>query len=127
MTPLHLSLDAVADWREGDGLVRARALMPPSEVQRGEAFRRSVDRDRFTVTRAAVRLALTRVVPDIPPTAWCFEANPWGRPMAAGPKPGPVFNLSHTEANVRPDRIGSFVGRGHSRSSPKYHASPKGS
>ncbi len=85
-------------------LDRYRSLLAPEELARADRFVFERHRDEYLLTRALVRTSLTRVVPEVAPAAWRFEAGPHGRPhvapsVAAG-RAVPSFNLSNAGGMV---------------------------
>lgn len=83
-------------------LSRYAALLSPEEEVRRARFAFEHLRHTFLVTRVLVRSVLSRYAPHVPPEAWTFSANAYGRPAIAAPDPGlPLrFNLSHTDGLV---------------------------
>lgn len=73
--------------------------MTDDERARHERLYFERDRHMFVITRALVRTTLSKYAA-CDPAAWRFEANPWGRPHACGPRPAPYFNLSNTRGLV---------------------------
>jgi len=73
------------------------ALLDSSERDRHQRFHFERHRKQFLVSHALVRLCLSRYAA-VPPEAWTFTLNAWGRPEVVG-QGGPQlrFNLSHTE------------------------------
>src|SRR5262249_19525223 len=79
-------------------LAALEELLSPDERERRQRFYFERDRHRFLVTRALVRTVLSRYA-DVPPMAWNFTTNRYGRPEVAGPTRWPPlrFNVSHTD------------------------------
>ena len=67
----------------------------------GQRFAFEHDRHSFLITRALVRTVLSRYAV-VPPEAWTFVPNGYGKPEIAGPDPVPPlrFNVSHTRGLV---------------------------
>ena len=80
-------------------LARYRAILTGEERARADRFRFARDRRTSLVTRALVRVTLSRYC-DVPPARWRFRANRHGRPEIASPASSLRFNLSHTEGLV---------------------------
>jgi 4'-phosphopantetheinyl transferase len=81
-------------------LARYEALLSPDEKARRERFLQAKDRHQHLIARALVRCTLSQYA-DVPPEAWTFAANRYGRPEISGPiKTGLEFNLSHTRGLV---------------------------
>ena len=78
-----------------------QALLSTEERARGQRFHFAKDRHQFLVTRVLARTTLSRYV-GVPPEAWSFVPNRYGRPEIAGPEGAPPFrfNLSHTAGLV---------------------------
>ena len=101
--PLHPAArsDEVHVWLlEIPGLAALRprlpALLEPEELARAERFRFDLDRDRFALCRAALRLVLARYV-GRPPETLRFGEGPQGKPhLLAGGFPTIEFNLAHS-------------------------------
>jgi len=84
---------------------RLHALLSAEERARGARFHPD-NRSRFVLTRALVRCVLSRYAP-LPPDAWRFENNAYGRPRIAsalqaadGALADLDFNLSHTRGLI---------------------------
>jgi 4'-phosphopantetheinyl transferase len=78
-------------------------LLSEIERQRQSKFVHADDRLRFLVTRALIRVVLSRYVGDVAPAEWIFAPNVHGRPEIANDHPKArriVFNLSHTRGLV---------------------------
>jgi 4'-phosphopantetheinyl transferase len=82
-------------------LARAEELLTPDEKERNQRFLVALARRQHLVARALVRTTLSRYA-DVPPNAWIFTPNRYGRPEIAGPAGVPplCFNLSHTKGLV---------------------------
>jgi 4'-phosphopantetheinyl transferase len=81
-------------------LARYEALMSPDEKARQQRFLVAEARHQHLIARALVRTTLSRYV-DVPPQAWTFAPNRYGRPEIAGPSQTRLrFNLSHTRGLV---------------------------
>lgn len=83
-------------------LNRLRTLLSDDERAQAGTFVFDRDRKRFVLTRALVRTVLSRYAP-VPPGAWAFSINRYGRPAidlrhALGN--GLDFNVSHTAGLV---------------------------
>jgi len=79
----------IQDWRD---------LLPDEERSGEHRFVFARDRRRYVVTRALIRMVLSRYS-RIPPTAWRFTANDYGRPEIANDGAAErdlSFNISHT-------------------------------
>lgn len=95
--------DQLMDDRQ---LTNLRALLSAQELLQEQRFYFSDDRKRYLVTRAMVRLLLSRYVP-IAPEHWVFCKNAYGRPAIAktiadaeSQARGLRFNLSHTRGLI---------------------------
>jgi 4'-phosphopantetheinyl transferase len=71
-------------------------LLNAEERERHGRFRFERHRHQFLVSHALVRTTLSRYAP-VPPEAWAFVTNSYGRPEVAAGLPGLRFNLSHTD------------------------------
>jgi 4'-phosphopantetheinyl transferase len=81
-------------------LVFCASLLDAGERERAGRFVFDVDRDRFIVAHALLRLLLSRHVP-IAPAAWRFDAGSHGKPfITRSLNPGFHFNISHTKGLV---------------------------
>jgi 4'-phosphopantetheinyl transferase len=89
---------AFADRIQDPELIsRYRVLMSVDEREREARFHFAVDRHRYLVTRALMRTTLSLYRPDIPPNAWSFRANAYGRPRITNAEVGSIdFNVSHS-------------------------------
>jgi 4'-phosphopantetheinyl transferase len=76
-------------------LARYEALMSPEERARRDRYMQAKDRHQHVIARALVRTTLSRYT-EVPPEAWTFALNRYGRPEISGPiETGLRFNLSH--------------------------------
>lgn len=77
------------------------ALLSPDERKKRDRFRFPKDQHQCLVTRALTRTVLSRYV-DVPPEAWQFVTNDYGRPEISTPRFASwlKFNLSHTNGLV---------------------------
>jgi len=84
--------DLLADYQD---------LLSPPERLRQQSFAFARDAHQYLVTRALVRLALSRYAP-VPPRDWEFSTNAWGKPeiMAPAGTPPLRFNVSHTRGLI---------------------------
>ena len=85
---------------------RLRLLLTPEEAAQEPRFHFAHDRRRYLVTRAMLRLLLSRYAP-VAPQDWAFTKNAYGRPAiaetiaAAEPAARALrFNLSHTRGLI---------------------------
>jgi 4'-phosphopantetheinyl transferase len=95
---VHLWLCRLDEIREQSLLDAYVSLLVPSELATGARLHFERDRKRHLATRAMVRTVLSHYVP-IPPKAWRFESNRFGRPQIANlhPLAQPIsFNVSHS-------------------------------
>jgi len=104
MPPTDLSLppDEVHVWRVDlealpEVLQRCEAVLSPSERARAQRYVFERDRRRWTVSRATLRLLLSRYL-DVEPTLFEFDLNEFGKPSLAAPykETNMEFNLSHS-------------------------------
>jgi 4'-phosphopantetheinyl transferase len=91
------------DDRQLPGL---RSLLSDEEAARERHFYFADDRKRYLVTRAMVRMLLSRYAP-IAPERWVFSKNAYGRPVIADAIAAAeteardlFFNLSHTRGLI---------------------------
>ncbi len=85
---------------------RLRLLLTPEEAAQEHRFYFEHDRRRYLVTRAMVRLLLSRYAP-VAPERWAFSKNAYGRPAIAehitADEPAARdlrFNISHTRGLI---------------------------
>jgi len=76
---------------------RYEELLADDERERYRRFVFDADRLRYLVAHALVRTTLSRYA-DVPPQAWTFSQNEYGRPEIDGPAHAPRcrFSLTHT-------------------------------
>lgn len=96
----YRTLDAEHEGRPGIGRDEyddAWALLSPEERACACRFVFAADRERYVVSHALVRQILSQYSP-LPPEAWQFVTNAYGKPMIAPgcQATGLRFNLSHT-------------------------------
>jgi 4'-phosphopantetheinyl transferase len=93
---MNLSRTVHLHFGEIDRLARQQAALAQSltadERDRAGRFKRAQDRQRYALSRAALRHVLAGYV-DIDPAAITFREGPNGKPYI---ERGPAFNLSHT-------------------------------
>jgi 4'-phosphopantetheinyl transferase len=117
-----------------DDLARLATLLTPDETARGARFVRVRDREAFVVTRALVRLTLSRYGPTAP-ADWRFATNAHDCPFVVDEQAGdpPLrFNVSHTDhlvvlALTRGHRVGvdvECIDRAVFDSVPERHFAP---
>ncbi len=80
-----------------DGL--RRGLLTDDERRKIDRFRFARDRRLCLVSRVLVRTTLSRYAA-VPPDAWRFRCNDYGRPEIDAPASPLRFNLSHTRGMV---------------------------
>ena len=81
-------------------LARFEALMSPEEKARRDRYMQAKDRHQHVIARAVVRTTLSRYA-EVPPEAWTFAPNRYGRPEICGPIETELrFNLSHARGMV---------------------------
>ena len=102
----HLWSARPAAFTDPAQLARLRALLSGDELARTDRFRSALDRRTGLVTRALVRIALSRYC-RVPPARWRFRTGRHGRPEIAAPASRLRFSVSHTEGLVV-----CLVGRG---------------
>ena len=102
----HLWLARSAAFVDSAQLARLRAMLTDEERARADRFRLARDRRTSLVTRALVRVTLSRYS-GVPPARWRFRTNDHGRPEIAAPVSPLRFNVSHTRGLVV-----CLVGRG---------------
>jgi 4'-phosphopantetheinyl transferase len=94
---VHLWLAEPEQLTEPRLLEECHALLDGSERERHQRFHFEKHRRQFLVSHALVRLCLSRYAP-VPPQAWTFTVNAYGRPEITGQgSPRLRFNLSHTD------------------------------
>jgi 4'-phosphopantetheinyl transferase len=78
------------------------SLLAPQELQRLSTLTNQAMCDRYVLTRAAVRVLLSRCVPSVPPRRWQFTRAAYGRPELAGStaRADLSFNIAHTANQI---------------------------
>ncbi|MFG2635917.1 4'-phosphopantetheinyl transferase family protein [Streptomyces sp. NPDC048362] len=84
-------------WAAAPGTYGDYIPSTAGERRRLATFRRERDRRLYVTARALLRTALSRCVPEVAPTEWCFTVGPHGRPEPAGPPTVPRlrFSIAH--------------------------------
>ena len=95
----HLWSARPAAFADAAPLARLRAMLTDEERARADRYRFARDRRASLVTRALVRVTLSRYC-DVPPARWRFRTHDHGRPEVASPASPLRFNVSHTEGLV---------------------------
>jgi 4'-phosphopantetheinyl transferase len=91
--------DGIADERLHSAY---RALLNAAERAQEPRFHFAADRRRYLVTRALVRIVMSRYA-CVDPREWIFSTNPHGRPEVVNPRArdaGMSFNISHTRGLI---------------------------
>jgi 4'-phosphopantetheinyl transferase len=103
---VHLALDTVhVCWRlvnsiSADEYRAAFSILDEDERERAGRFVFVRDRERFVVAHALVRQSLSRYA-DVPPEAWRFAAQAFGKPVITTQFDGELtFNTAHTDGCV---------------------------
>lgn len=99
---IHLWLCFFDTIRDERLLSSYRELLAPDESPREHRFHFERDRRRYLVTRAMVRMVLSRYV-SIDPEAWMFSVGPYGKPKIANPDSKAQclsFSISHTHSLI---------------------------
>jgi 4'-phosphopantetheinyl transferase len=93
-----IATDAV---KEGAQTALCHALLTEDERRKQQRFHFERDRRRYLVTRASLRLVLSRYVP-LEPQRWRFITNDYGKPRIADSALAArlSFNLSHTKGLI---------------------------
>lgn len=82
-----------------DALLREyRCLLTGEEREREEQMHFAKDRRRYLVTRALVRIVLSKYAPGVAPHEWAFTSNRYGKPEIANSAPQAAnltFNITH--------------------------------
>jgi 4'-phosphopantetheinyl transferase len=78
------------------------ATLSTAEASRAARFVFERHRRQYIFAHGLLRAALSRFLPDVQPSDWCFAANRYGRPFVATPAVGRAvhFSLSHTDGCV---------------------------
>ena len=95
----HLWSAQPAAFADAGHLARLRAMLTDEERARTDCFRLARDRRISLVTRALVRVTLSRYC-EVPPVQWRFRTNRHGRPEIGAPVSPLRFNVSHTRGLV---------------------------
>lgn len=82
-----------------DGDPRLRALLTEDELARVDRRRIEGPRREYLMTRAMLRLTLSRYL-DVEPLAWRFAQGAHGKPHIAAPALPLHFNLTHTRGLI---------------------------
>ncbi len=99
---VHAWLGFLPGMHEAALLDAYRLLLNAEERKQQAQFRFSADRHSYLVTRAMVRTVLSKYA-RIPPRAWQFATNGYGRPEIANTDPSSMplrFSVSHTRGLV---------------------------
>jgi 4'-phosphopantetheinyl transferase len=99
---IHLWFVFPDEIRDEALLQRYYHLMTMEEQRQQSRFRLVIDQRRYLVTRALVRVVLSRYAP-IEPRDWVFAANAFGRPAIANVEHRAQcisFNISHTNSLI---------------------------
>lgn len=100
--PVHVWLVFEDEVRTDELLTEYRRLLTQDERLAEERFHFLKGRRQYVITRALVRTVLSRYA-NVPPGAWRFIRDEYGRPHVAAdqrPQGLPAFNLSHTQGLI---------------------------
>jgi 4'-phosphopantetheinyl transferase len=99
---IHLWMSFFGEIRDKKLLQRYDRLLAPEEREQQRRFQFEIDRHRYLVTRALVRVVLSRYVA-VAPHEWAFAANAYGKPQIANADCSArriAFNISHTSGLI---------------------------
>jgi 4'-phosphopantetheinyl transferase len=99
---IHLWLAFFDRLRDETLLQRYYSLLTLEEQRRQARFHFAIDRQRYLVTRALVRVVLSHYI-TIEPQDWTFSVNSYGRPRIANVDDRAQrisFNISHTNSLI---------------------------
>ncbi len=100
---IHLWLAWLGEITDPRLLAEYRSLLSEEELAKQARFHFERDQHRYLVTRAMVRMVLSKYA-QVAPCDWRFSINEHGKPSIAaehaGGARGMQFNLSHTDALV---------------------------
>jgi len=101
VTPVWLYLANTDDLRNPALTRHYEGLLSDEERARSQCYLTDRLREQFLLSRALARQVLSRHS-SIPPTAWRFTTNHYGRPMISGPTGAPRlnYNLAHSDGLV---------------------------
>src|SRR4030095_17008109 len=90
----YLWLERLAD---AESLSRHTQILSGDEKTRAQSFRFEDDRNLYILSKAFVRILLSRYAP-IDPSQWEFTPNEFGKPAISGPSGvrDIAFNITHT-------------------------------
>lgn len=99
---IHLYLGLLDDVDRPHIRDACLAILSQDERERTERFVLERHRRQFLLAHGLVRVALSRHVAAVSPTAWSFVTDRYGRPFVASPQTDRrlYFSLSHTEGCV---------------------------
>ncbi len=113
---IHIFVGALDDIDIPDIRSACTELLCPGETQRAARLTSDRRRREYVFAHALVRAALSRFAPEVPPEAWRFATDRYGRPFICYPQRSePLhFSLSHTDGFVacavsRCERVGIDV------------------
>jgi len=88
--------------RQGQDVIAQKALLAPQELAHLETLREGPARDRHVLSRAALRVLLSRLTPSVAPADWRLSRAANGRPEVVGPiEAGTIsFNIAHTDDEI---------------------------
>lgn len=88
--------------QHGQDVAAQTSLLSPQEQVHLGTLADAAARDRQVVTRAALRVLLSRCVPAVAPQDWRFTRAAHGRPELAGPLDAAAlsFNVAHTDDQI---------------------------
>lgn len=88
--------------QHGQDVAAQTSLLSPEELSHLSTLADAATRDRHVLTRAALRVVLSRWMPAIAPQDWRFMRAAHGRPELAGPGEtlSLSFNVAHTDDQI---------------------------
>jgi 4'-phosphopantetheinyl transferase len=96
---IHLWLADIQQFQSYDSAIR---ILSADEAHQHSKFHAQRDRDRYLLTRYAVRSLLSQYVPSTLAADWHFQTTEFGKPsLAPGQVPSNLhFNISHSKEKI---------------------------
>jgi 4'-phosphopantetheinyl transferase len=100
--PLSSRVELWQVLRRGQDVAAQTSLLSPQELSHLSTLADAATCDRYVLTRAALRVLLSRWISAVAPQEWRFTRAAHGRPELAGPvqRRSLSFNVAHTDDQI---------------------------
>lgn len=99
---IHIWHANPANFKNGDTLNYFASLLNKDEIKQKNQFYFDDLQHHYLITRALVRIVLSKYISYVKPEEWQFSREAYGKPFIANPKLADIlsFNISHTPGAI---------------------------